>query len=205
MSQLKAKGFTLIELMVVIAIIAILAAIAAPSFTSQIRNARLKTATEEFNSDLIFARNEAIRRNAAVFFNMQVKVDGTWCYALGSTTGTAVCDCATTPSTICDIRMVTVDKARAISTKYVAASDSLFDKNFRLEARNGFPRDADGSKWTAPTRKTLVLTNSDGKELYTTISSNGRTKTCTGTGSAALGSYNSITTITSSSDTGNCL
>ncbi|MBO9650319.1 MAG: GspH/FimT family protein [Variovorax sp.] len=60
------KGFTTIELMVVIAIVAILAAIAAPSFGGIIERYRVRRATEDLTASLYLARSEAIRRGGNV-------------------------------------------------------------------------------------------------------------------------------------------
>jgi type IV fimbrial biogenesis protein FimT len=62
----KPSGFTLIELMVVVALAAIMAALAAPSFKSFVSGQRVKTAASEFAMAAIFARSEAIKRNADV-------------------------------------------------------------------------------------------------------------------------------------------
>lgn len=62
----RARGFTLIELMVTIAIAAILAGLAAPSFRDLIANNRLKTHTSALHTSLLQARSEAIKRNGRV-------------------------------------------------------------------------------------------------------------------------------------------
>lgn len=61
MSGNRIKGFTLIELMVVIAIVAILAALAFPSFESSMRSNRVATTTNEMMAALSLARSEAMR------------------------------------------------------------------------------------------------------------------------------------------------
>ena len=60
------RGFSLVEVMVVIAIMGIVAAIAAPNMAAMIRTQRLKTAAFDMFSSLSFARSEAIKRNTVV-------------------------------------------------------------------------------------------------------------------------------------------
>lgn len=62
----KQRGFTLIELMVVIAIAAIMASLAAPSFSDFINRTRLTSTMSQLSSDLNRARSEAIKRNSWV-------------------------------------------------------------------------------------------------------------------------------------------
>ncbi len=57
-------GFTLIELMVVVAIVAILAALAAPSFADLLRRNRLSAAVSALQVSLSLARSEAVKRGA---------------------------------------------------------------------------------------------------------------------------------------------
>ncbi len=59
-------GFTLTELMVVVAIVAVLAAIGAPSFRDMLLNQRLATAAQAFSAALSLARMEAIQRAQSV-------------------------------------------------------------------------------------------------------------------------------------------
>ncbi|MEK6807274.1 MAG: GspH/FimT family pseudopilin [Pseudomonadota bacterium] len=59
-------GFSLLELMVVMAIAGILMAVAVPGFITTIRNNRLSSQTNEFIYALKFARTEALKRNIPV-------------------------------------------------------------------------------------------------------------------------------------------
>lgn len=59
-------GFTLIELMTVVALVAVLVAIGAPSFNDLMVSQRVKTAAFSFTGAAVFARSEAIKRNTDV-------------------------------------------------------------------------------------------------------------------------------------------
>lgn len=59
-------GFTLVELMVVVAILAIVTAIGVPSFNTMIQNNRLSAAVNDVSGALNYARAEAVRRGRTV-------------------------------------------------------------------------------------------------------------------------------------------
>jgi len=77
----RARGFTLIELMVTIAIAAVLAGLAAPSFRQLIVNNRLKAHTSALHTSLLQARSEAIKRNSRVV--LCKSSDGATCATAG--------------------------------------------------------------------------------------------------------------------------
>ncbi|OGA18890.1 MAG: hypothetical protein A3I63_09585 [Betaproteobacteria bacterium RIFCSPLOWO2_02_FULL_66_14] len=60
------RGFTILELIMVVAIVAILAAVGLPSMRDFIRGAEIRDASSEFYAALIAARSEAIKRRANV-------------------------------------------------------------------------------------------------------------------------------------------
>ena len=70
-----ARGFTAIELMVVVAIIALLTAFAAPYMGQMVRKQRLRTTSFDVFSSLTLARSEAIKRNVSV---TMAPVGGDW-------------------------------------------------------------------------------------------------------------------------------
>jgi type IV fimbrial biogenesis protein FimT len=86
------KGFSLIELMVVIVIMAIIASIAAPSLVNMVNGTKLSTVVAQLATDLNLARSEAIKRNSRVLF-CKINTAGTNCTngTLYHTSGWMVC------------------------------------------------------------------------------------------------------------------
>src|SRR4030065_2579630 len=85
-SSTSVSGFTLTELLVVLAVAGILATMAVPSFKSLIQSQRVKNAGFELYSSLALARNEAIKRNSDVTIATATNANGEsgWVITAGS-------------------------------------------------------------------------------------------------------------------------
>lgn len=97
-----ARGVTLIELAIGLAILAILVTLALPNFSIFLHNTQIKNAAETTLAGLTLARNEAVRRNASVRFQLMSDLTNgcepsatalNWVVSAGDATGL----CATAP------------------------------------------------------------------------------------------------------------
>lgn len=81
------RGFTLVELMVVIAIVAILASLAAPAMSNFILNGKAKQAASDIWASMSLARSESLKRNA----NVSVEpIDSNWINGWQVKSGTTI-------------------------------------------------------------------------------------------------------------------
>lgn len=94
------QGFTLIELMVVVAIIAVVLLLAAPSFRKTIEMQRVRGVQDEFITNLQLARSEAVARQVPVHVYIRPAGGGYGaCYSLFTDSNKAIgswsvaCDC----------------------------------------------------------------------------------------------------------------
>ncbi|WP_353142687.1 pilus assembly FimT family protein [Acinetobacter pragensis] len=69
----KAKGFTLIELVVVIAVTAIIAMMAAPSFAAMLAKQKLNSTTSSLMETLTQARNQAVLLRTTTTVNLNTE------------------------------------------------------------------------------------------------------------------------------------
>jgi type IV fimbrial biogenesis protein FimT len=80
-STLRANGFTLLELLVVVTAMLVLLLVAAPSMSAVVNSIRLTSASNNFLSHMYLARSEAIKRNARVA--LCKSADGATCASSG--------------------------------------------------------------------------------------------------------------------------
>lgn len=90
------RGFTLLEVMVVVAIIAVLAALAGPSFTPLIERWRVRSAAEALTSTFYYARSEAIKRGGGINIDATGGWDHGW--KVTHTQGSATIDLQISPA-----------------------------------------------------------------------------------------------------------
>jgi type IV fimbrial biogenesis protein FimT len=129
------RGFTMIELLVVVALVAIILAIAVPSFTSILARKRLEGVASELATDIQYARSEAAQRNAAVGV-----VFGTTCYAvyvLGTTDAT---NCTTLGTGAVELKTVQIGGGTGLAfTPTVSGAFIAFDpvRGMAIDATTG--------------------------------------------------------------------
>ena len=83
----RVRGFTLLELLTVVAVTAVLAALAAPSFVDQLARRRLEGVAVDLSTDLHFARSQAVSDRNTV--QMITEVSGTQ-YRVANAAGTTL-------------------------------------------------------------------------------------------------------------------
>lgn len=138
----RLSGFTLVELMVVVAIVAILAVMAAPSYRDMIDRYRLRAATDDLVSVMSNARTNAVKLDRDVNVSFGSTAAG-WCMganaaaapSAGNPAGLAsACDCtAVTPSCVVDGENLVVPAGKHADVDISGTTSALiFDGNLGL-------------------------------------------------------------------------
>lgn len=87
-SRHRLSGFSLVELLIVIALIGVALAAAVPSISSFMGGGRVRSAVLDFSAAAMFARSEAMKRGAQIFIKAPSNNDleGGWCVVFGDST-----------------------------------------------------------------------------------------------------------------------
>lgn len=161
--QRKQFGFTLVEIMVVLAIFAVLATAAVPSYQTWIQNTRIRNGAESILNGISRARAEALMRNTSVSFTLGA--NSAW---------TVECidaaKCLDLPAGLVDSRDSSDGSAAEVSvTELPAGATQVIYTNL-------------GVKSAAPGQLTQVAVDNtsmaDSRELNVTIGAGGNVRMC---------------------------
>ncbi|MGQ0512368.1 MAG: GspH/FimT family pseudopilin [Betaproteobacteria bacterium] len=108
------RGFTLVEMAIGLAIFGVLLALALPNFTIFLQNSQIKNAAETTLSGLTLAKNDAIRRNATVRFQLMSDLTAS---CAGSTTALNWVVSLDDAAGLCDIAPHDTNAPRMIQVK----------------------------------------------------------------------------------------
>jgi type IV fimbrial biogenesis protein FimT len=164
------RGLTLIEAMMVLAVVSIAIGSALPGLSSMRQRADLAGAAAQVETDVQFARSEAVASNRTVRLTLRESGDGT-CYMV-HTGPAADCTCSGRPSiqASCSgdaelLRAVSFTTQGPVQVR--SASKSLT---------------FDPSKGTVTPTATLRVEGTDGRALHQVINLLGRVRTCSPNG-----------------------
>lgn len=158
----RTRGVTLIELVIAIAVLAILMAVGMPSFSTWIQNTKTRSTASSVLSGLQLARQEAIRNNARVQFQLA----GTNGWSVGCATVTAACPAV--------IQSKATSSKTPVDVTDGGVTNYVFDNMGYLRV----PAIAAGTNSTAINVSNTVLAAADSRNLRILITSGGLTKMC---------------------------
>jgi type IV fimbrial biogenesis protein FimT len=158
-----ARGWTLVEVLVVLALVGILAAVALPSFARMLVRRHLEGVAAQVGTDLQYLRSEAIARNAAVRIRFVATAAGS-CYVIhtGAEQG-CTCDMAAASCQAGAIALRSAAFAAESPVQVQANVDSM-----RVDPRHG----------TVSPTGTVRVVAADGGAVHHVVSVLGRVRTC---------------------------
>lgn len=144
------RGFTLIELMVVVAILGTLVLLVAPSFRDMILMQRLRGVNSQVTTDLQFARSEAVARSRIARVTMGSDANQT-CYVIYlASTSAQRCNCLLGAGAACpvdpaytEIRTVSVPRSGGVTLAWPTAQSTSFGYSHVTGGLVSLPTDSD--------------------------------------------------------------
>ncbi len=174
------RGFTLVELLIVVSVMAVLAMLAAPSIRDMILMQRLRGVNAQIQTDLQYARGEATARSR--YARVSVHTDATrTCYVIYlAPDSNTRCSCAAGPGAACpagleELRTHSVDRDSGVSMTWPVEQDQHFGFDHITGSLMSFPSDS------GPVPATSVQIEAridDDRRLRNTVVRTGRPSVC---------------------------
>jgi type IV fimbrial biogenesis protein FimT len=178
----KNRGFTLVELMIVLAIVAIGVSLAVPSFTDTLQRRETTAQAEELVAFVSYAKSESVKFNEMVSVHLTYTDRDNWC--IGANEGSAPCDCTETDAgaaNFCplnDVANIIRSSDQTKSSMAAASTDRtlVFDPirgtmiTADLGTNHGLTLESDNSHWSlqvdiGPTGRVRICNPDDTKAV----------------------------------------
>jgi type IV fimbrial biogenesis protein FimT len=180
------RGFTLIELMVVVAVVGVILTLAVPSFLDYLLAQRLRGVHAQLVTDMQFARSEAVSRNTLLRVNIRSN-DALTCYTLyTSRFNSRRCDCTLGAGSACtagetvEVKTESVPRSRRVTFQIPEGQPNAFAFDPITGGLISIPQDNP----SAPLDSVAVSTAIDtARTLQVVVSRTGRPTVCAPTGS----------------------
>lgn len=200
------RGFTLVELMVVVALVAVVLSLAAPSLRDMVQVQRLRSTSAQVVTDVQYARSEAASRQRYVYVDFKPNAAAMSCYIVhtcgganggspGDTgAGRCTCDCAAAEGSRCtaagakEIKTVQVKSELSVKVAPVARAGLTPEVIVFDPATGGMVWLYTGPLASSPPQiseawiETSLIRPNSAPSLRAVIAQTGRPSVCTPTG-----------------------
>lgn len=200
---MKARGFTLIELMVTLVVLTILVTMAVPSFADYLQKARVRGAADQVTSLLARARAAAVKTSMPIAVTARTKSGGGWClgarqpgepgaWAQRPVTATG-CQCDT-DSSVCTVdgERLVVDDTDIGASRVPTLAITGFDFSYTPRLGGVYDNTAGGRTVLANAASNLVITSQNGRyAVRVVVTPLGQSYVCVPSGKPPFFSYRS--------------